>query len=71
VLILEFEVDDTNLQHLTERGVTLEDLDAMLETPITVICNKRHRAGAYKFVGRGHGGRMLTVVVARTSTADR
>lgn len=68
MLILEFEVDDANLQHLAERGIVLADLDAMLRTRITVIRNKRSGSGAYKFIGRGRGGRPLTVVVTGTST---
>lgn len=71
MLILEFEFDDANLQHLAERGITLEDLDAMLEARITIIRNKRGRSGAYKFIGRGEGGRPLTLVVTGTSTPGR
>lgn len=71
MLILEFEVDNANLQHLAERGIVLADLDAMLVARITVIRNKRSRSGAYKFVGRGRGGRPLTVVVTGTSTTGR
>jgi hypothetical protein len=71
VLIQEFEVDEANLHHLAERAIALGDLDAMLESRIAVIRNKRSRSGSYKFVGRGLGGRALTVVVTRTSTAGR
>jgi len=71
VLILEFEIDDANMQHLAERGIVLADLDAMLEARITSFRNKRSGTGAYKFVGRGRGGRPLTVVVTGTSTTGR
>jgi hypothetical protein len=71
LLIQEFEVDDANLQHLAERGIVLGDLDAMLEERITPIRNKRSGSGMYKFIGRGRGGRALTVVVTATSTAGR
>lgn len=64
-------MDDVNLRHLAERGVGLEDLDAMLGSRITVIRNKRSGSGAYKFVGRGRGGRALTLVVTGTSKAGR
>ena len=71
MIIEEFEFDDANLQHLSERAITLDDLDAMLRSRITVIRNKRSGSGAYKFVGQGRGGRALTVVVTRTSTVGR
>jgi hypothetical protein len=71
VLIKEFEVDDDNLAHLAERGVSMGDSDAMLGSRITVIRNKGGRSGDYKFVGRGKGDRPLTIVVAGTSTAGR
>ena len=71
MVIREFEVDDANLQHLYERGVTLADLDAMLATRITVIRNKRRASGTYKFVGRGQGGRALTLVVTETPVVGR
>ena len=71
MLIQEFEIDEANLQHLADRGVTLKDLDAMLSSRITVIRNKRSGSGAYKLIGQGSGGRSLTLVVAGTSTAGR
>lgn len=71
MLIQEFEVDDANLQHLAERGIDLADLDAMLGSRMTLVRNKRSGSGAYKFIGRGQGGRPLTVVVSETSTAGR
>lgn len=71
MLIQEFELDDANLQHLTERGIWTADLDAMLGARMTVVRNKRSGSGAHKFIGRGQGGRPLTIVVTGTSTAGR
>ena len=69
--IVEFEWDDNNLVHLGEKGIEPEDVDAMLATRITVVRNKRERPGQYRFVGRGRGGRFLTVVVTRTADPSR
>ena len=71
MLIQEFELDDANLQHLSERGIGPPDLDAMLGARMTVFRNKRSGSGAYKFIGRGLGGRPFTIVVTGTSTAGR
>jgi hypothetical protein len=71
LLIQEFEVDDGNLQHLAERGISLGDLDAMLDERITPIRNKRSGSGMYKFIGRRRGGHPLTLVVTATSTSGR
>ena len=71
VRIVEFEWDDANLAHLGEKGIEPEDVDAMLAARITVVKNKRERPGLYRFVGRGKGGRFLTVVVTRTADPGR
>jgi hypothetical protein len=71
VLVREFEWDDGNLQHFADKGLTAEDVDAMLGSRITIKRNKRHASGSYKFLGRGRGGRRLTIVVTETSTPGR
>jgi uncharacterized DUF497 family protein len=71
VLISEFEWDDGNMAHLAERGIDANDLNAMLASRITVLKNKRGRSGEYKFVGRGKGGALLTIVVARSAEPGR
>ncbi len=48
MLIVEFEWDDANMAHLSERGLTPDDVDAMLESRITVIRNKKAGSGDYK-----------------------
>jgi hypothetical protein len=67
VLIVEFYWDDRNVQHLLERGVDPDDVDAMLVSRITVTKNKRAGSGDYRFDGVGRGGRPVTVVVASTT----
>lgn len=66
VLIIEFEWDDANVQHLLERGVDPDDVDAMLTARITVTKNKNSGSGDYRFDGLGRGNRPVRVVVAKT-----
>ena len=69
--ITEFEWDDENLEHLGPRGIEPEDGDAMLGARITVVKNKGSRSGSHRFIGRGRGGRFLTLVVVATSDPAR
>lgn len=69
--IVEFDWDDHNLAHLGEKGIEPEEVDAMLAARITVVRNKRDRSGSHRFIGRGRGGRFLTVVVTSTSDPGR
>ena len=59
------------MAHLAERGLDPDDIDAMLESRITVIRNKKAGSGDYKFIGRGRGDEPLTIVVARTAVPGR
>lgn len=71
MLIVEFEWDDANMAHLDERGLTPDDIDAMLESRITVMRNKKAGSGDYKLIGRGRGDQPITIVVARTALPGR
>lgn len=71
MLIIEFEWDDANMAHLAECGLDPDDVDAMLESRIAVIRNKKAGSGDYKFIGRGRGDRPITIVVARTAAPGR
>jgi acetyl-CoA carboxylase carboxyltransferase component len=71
MLIVEFEWDDANIQHLAERGLQVDEVDAMLGSRITVIRNKRTGSGDYKFIGRAKGGHLVTIVTARTAESGR
>lgn len=71
MLIVEFEWDDENIEHLARHGLDADQVNAMLSSRITVIQNKRAGSGQYKFIGRGRGGELITIVVARTAIAGR
>lgn len=71
MLIFEFEWDDGNMAHLAERGLDANMVNAILTSRITVLKNKRGRSGECKFIGRGMGGELLTIVVARTAEPGR
>jgi uncharacterized DUF497 family protein len=71
MLIVEFEWDDDNVQHLARHGLDADHVNAMLNSRITVIRNKEAGSGQYKFVGRGRGGELITIVVARTAVPGR
>jgi uncharacterized DUF497 family protein len=71
MLVTEFEWDDGNLEHLAAHGLDANDVNAMLASRITAIRNKRAGSGDYKVIGRGKGGELLTVVVARTGVPGR
>lgn len=71
MLIVEFEWDDQNVQHLARHGLGADEVNAMLNSRITVIRNKRAGSGQYKFIGRASGGELITVVVARTAVPGR
>ena len=71
MLIVEFAWDDGNVAHLADRGLDATDVDAMLASRITAMKNKRAGSGEYKLIGRGKGGELLTIVVARTAEPGR
>ena len=71
MLIVEFEWDDANIQHLAERGLQPEEVDAMLGSRITVVRNRRSGSRKYKFIGRARGGQVVTIVAARTAVPGR
>ena len=70
VLIIEFEWDDANIEHLARHGLSPDDIDPMLQERITVYRNKR-ASGEYRFHGRGRGGTRLIVVVSSTGVPGR
>jgi len=71
MLIVEFEWDEANIQHLAERGLQPDEVDAMLGSRITVIRNKRSGSGQYKFIGRAKGGHLVTIVATHTAISGR
>jgi uncharacterized DUF497 family protein len=71
MLIVEFEWDDANVEHLARHDLDPEQVNAMLNPRITVIRNKRAGSGQYKFIGTSRGGDLITIVVARTAIPGR
>lgn len=71
MLISEFEWDDDNIAHLAGHGIDPSQANAMLDSRITVVRNKKSGSGDYKFIGKAKGGHLLTLVVARTAVAGR
>ncbi len=71
MLIVEFEWDDTNIRHLGRHGLDADQVNAMLNSRITVIRNRKAGSGEYKFIGKAQGGDLLTIVVARTAVPGR
>lgn len=71
MLIVEFEWDDENTRHLARHGLDAEQVNAMLDSRITVIRNRRAGSGQYKFIGRTKGGDLITIVVTRTAVSGR
>ncbi len=69
--IVEFEWDDANVAHLERHGLDPDDVDAMLESRITVMRNKKAGSGDYKLIGLGRGDLPITIVVARTAVSGR
>lgn len=59
------------MAHLERHGLDADDVDAMLESRITVTRNKKAGSGDYRLIGLGRGGRLITIVVVRTAVSGR
>ncbi len=68
VVVDGFEWDDENESHV-RRHIDPGDVDCILEGRTLILRNKRAGTGAYKLIGRDCGGRLITVVVAATSSS--
>jgi len=62
-----FEWDDGNVSKVELRA-TLEEVESLLESRYVLVKNKRRRAGVLKLIGRAYNGRLLTVILAPTSS---
>lgn len=62
--------DERNEEHLVEHGVTVREVNQVVENPHVVVRNRKRRSAQLLMIGRTHGGRVLTVALARTSTAN-
>ena len=61
--------DDENEKHITKHGVTLREVNQMVENTHIVVRNRRNRR-APLLIGRTHGGRVLCVPIRKTREPD-
>ena len=63
--IESFEWDSDNEAKIADR-FDPNEIDEVLESPHTIIRNKRNRAGTHRVIGRSYSGRVITIVVTPT-----
>lgn len=71
VRIAELEFDDYNIEELARHRIRPREVLQLLDNAFTVRRNKKHRSGQRQLIGRTHGGRVLTIIMAETSVPDR
>lgn len=69
--IESFEWDQANIDHVGRRGITEEQVEAVVDGRYLMVVNKRSGSGDYRLIGRDPSGRFLTVVIAATSSPSR
>ena len=62
--------DEQNEEHIAKHGVTPREVNSMVENLCIVVRNRKHRRGQHLMIGRTHGGRVLAVPLAKTSSPD-
>jgi uncharacterized DUF497 family protein len=65
--VLALSWDDENEAHIIKHGVTLSEVNQMVENPHVVVRNRRNRRAPLLLVGRSHGGRVLCVPIRKTT----
>lgn len=65
--IYDLAFDDENEEKLGRRGISPEDVLDLLSQPHVLIRNRRRRRGSYKMIGRDSAGRVLTIILERTT----
>lgn len=60
----DIEWDDSNSEHATRHGVTIDEVTQALLNGPSVHRNRKGRAGDLYVVGEADGGRRIVVVVA-------
>jgi uncharacterized DUF497 family protein len=68
IIVVGFEWDDININHLGERGVADREVEQMLSERHLLAPNRRH-LGRLLLIGRTHGGRILVVAIEPTRHA--
>jgi uncharacterized DUF497 family protein len=71
IRISELEFDDYNEKELAKHGIAPLEVLQVLDDVFTVRRNKKRKAGQRQLIGRTHGGRALTVILAETRVPDR
>ena len=52
--------------HIAEHGVTPREVNQMVENPHIIVRNRKRRRAPVLLIGRTHGGRVLSVPLAKT-----
>lgn len=68
--VQEFEWDEHNETKVRLR-LEPDEVDSVLESRYLLVRNKRHRAGTHKIIGVTHGGRVVTIIIASTTSPGR
>jgi len=58
--------DDQTEAHIAEHGVTPREVNQMVENPHILLRNRRGTRAPVLLIGRTHGGRVLSVPMAKT-----
>lgn len=67
----EFDWDDQNIEKLARRGISVGDVECLLDgRRVKIARNKRNRAAVYKIIGQDQSGRLITVCVKPASLRD-
>jgi uncharacterized DUF497 family protein len=66
VEIRELVWDEANERHLAQHGVTIREVEQVLSNPHIVVRNRTRRRAQHLLIGHTHGGRPLTVALAKT-----
>jgi uncharacterized DUF497 family protein len=59
--------DEANEQHLAKHHVTVWEIAQMLCKPHVIVRNRKQRSARHLLIGSTHGGRILTVPLAKTA----
>jgi uncharacterized DUF497 family protein len=62
--------DDENEAHIAEHGVTIREVNQMVENRHIILRNRRDGRAPLLLVGRTHGGDVLCVPIEATNDPD-
>ena len=64
--ITDLEFDDGNIEELHDHGIRPQEVWQLLDDAYTMMKNKKTASGDRKLIGKTHGGRALTLILAQT-----